>query len=595
MMKKFSNLSLSKREIIKTLLFPTAVVLISFTAVTVWAYFSSRSYLEDSIDRTTNRRITFIEELIKQQFKTFEEILRGAVGLFDTSTEVTRQDWKYFSNYFDLQQRYPGVDGFGYAKVLLPKEVSAHISRMRAQGLSNYTIQPDGNRSSYTVISYSEPSGERTDQAFGLDLSTNEVVNNALVLARDTGKPTLTTPITLQAVTEQVSQPGFLLFMPVYKKDLPTTTIVERRAAIEGYTYITMRTAEVIKSMLPADAENEVGIKIATIDNNWVLYENTTYRNHAAQPNYHAMSLLNLESTLWTIEYRFSPSIIPAAVRSRPSSTLLWGLLLSVLIAFVVLRLLLNRSRKLVQANERAVELAKDDLLSLASHQLRTPATGVKQYIAMLIDGYAGSLNADQKKFLQKAYQSNERQLHIINELLMVAKADEGRIVLSLQPINLNKLIREVVNEQMSTIKEMKHTVVLKMPRKAIMIDADAHSLRMTLDNLLTNATKYMHKKGKIMIDIQEQGKEVMIGVHDQGIGINKDELHLLFKQFSRIPNELSTHTSGSGIGLYLAQHLIQLHNGTINVRSEPGVGSSFIIRLPRKQSKLSKVKSKKQ
>src|SRR5690606_23081967 len=124
----------------------------------------------------------------------------------------------------------------------------------------------------------------------------------------------------------------------------------------------------------------------------------------------------------------------------------------------------------------------------------RTPATSVKQYIGMALEGFAGKLSKQQKSLLEKAYESNERQLSIINEILYVAKIDAKGIVLTPRRLNLNKLLRDLTRELSATAKKSQQKIRLQMPMKQVHLDADEHCLRMALENLISNALKYSHE-----------------------------------------------------------------------------------------------------
>src|SRR5690606_7292189 len=215
-------------------------------------------------------------------------------------------------------------------------------------------------------------------------------------------------------------------------------------------------------------------------------------------------------------------------------------------------------------------------------HQLRTPATSVKQYLGMVLEGFAGKLNSQQSTLLDKAYESNERQLHIINEILYVAKIDAQGIVLTPRQLNINKLLRELTQELSVSAKKSNQKIRLVMPKKQVYIEADEHSLRMAIENLISNALKYAEEGSTTTVKLTTNSDEVQIAVKDKGIGIDPQDMPLLFQRFSRIPNELSRQTTGSGIGLYLSQQLVKLHNGDITVDSAKNKGTTFIITLPK-------------
>lgn len=224
---------------------------------------------------------------------------------------------------------------------------------------------------------------------------------------------------------------------------------------------------------------------------------------------------------------------------------------------------------------------AKDEFISLASHQLRTPATGVKQYLNMALDGYGGPVDGNLKMFLEKANDSNERQLSVINDLLQVAQVDAGKVVLRKEKLNLNHLITNIIQEQSSKFARRKQSVTFDEQRKSITVVADPTKLRMVVENIIDNSSKYSPDGSKITIRTMSSRGKVRISVADKGVGIDKKDINKIFQKFKRLDNSLSTVVGGTGIGLYWVKKIIDLHDGEITVLSELGKGSTFTISLP--------------
>jgi PAS domain S-box-containing protein len=230
---------------------------------------------------------------------------------------------------------------------------------------------------------------------------------------------------------------------------------------------------------------------------------------------------------------------------------------------------------------EIRLERSKDEFIALASHQLRTPATAVKQYTAMLLEGYVGDVTDEQRKMLTKIYESNERQITTINDLLRVAQIDAGRMSLALSEVDLNKLISDVVNEQMPKFQSRSQEVDLQLTEKPVWVAIDQGRFRMALENLIDNASKYTPDGKSIHIKLGTQKGRVVIEVRDEGVGIPKEEYLRIFEKFSRIDNPLSITVGGTGLGLYWVQKILDLHRAKINVRSKVDQGTTFTIYLP--------------
>ncbi|RYX79022.1 hybrid sensor histidine kinase/response regulator [bacterium] len=236
-----------------------------------------------------------------------------------------------------------------------------------------------------------------------------------------------------------------------------------------------------------------------------------------------------------------------------------------------------QRVRELVEINE-----SKDEFISLASHQLRTPATAVKQYIGMIIQGFVGDISEQQRDFLDRAYNSNERQLDIINDILRIARLDLDRIKLDRKEFDIRGLLQEIDNDLRPEFIDKKQVLELEMPDTPLLITADYTYLSTAINNIVDNANKYSRPKTSVTITAKQTDDTCILTITDHGVGIAKDEMSRLFKKFSRIPNPLSIEANGTGLGLYWSYEIIKLHGGTINVESEIESGTTFTVTIPR-------------
>lgn len=240
----------------------------------------------------------------------------------------------------------------------------------------------------------------------------------------------------------------------------------------------------------------------------------------------------------------------------------------------------LGRKEQEKQKIDELIKLnkSKDEFISIASHQLRTPATTVKQYVAMMLDELGGPISDKQKQLLQKAYESNERQLAIINNLLKVAQVDSNAFSLSQTVTNISQLVRDAVEDIRPMFEESAQTITVTADKQ---IDAyiDDNAIRMVIDNLLENANKYSEKGGKSHVSVKSDEQCVAITVCDTGVGVAEPDR--LFKKFSRIENRLSASVNGTGIGLYWAWSIANMHGGALRYRPNKPSGSVFTLTLP--------------
>lgn len=234
-----------------------------------------------------------------------------------------------------------------------------------------------------------------------------------------------------------------------------------------------------------------------------------------------------------------------------------------------------TQCQHLSQLNE-----SKDEFISIASHQLRTPATSVKQYTGLLLQGFSDPLTDNQRELLELAYASNERQLKIIDDLLKVASLDAGKITLEKETCDIHTILRNVVQDQKDTIDQRHQTLTITIAGELNTL-ADPRYLRMVFENLLSNASKYSLTNAALKISTRHDHDNVYIDFSDNGIGISPEDQPRLFQKFSRINNVHSRTVDGNGLGLYWSKKIIDLHNGKLSLTSQAEAGSTFSVQLP--------------
>jgi signal transduction histidine kinase len=229
---------------------------------------------------------------------------------------------------------------------------------------------------------------------------------------------------------------------------------------------------------------------------------------------------------------------------------------------------------------ERELDIAKDEFVSIASHQLRTPATSIRGILSMVLNGDFGPLSAKQERYIQLAAISNDRQLDIIEDLLSIAQVDAGRMDLSLAEVDLSKLIAQILPHHDIMLSRANQSLTSSLEPNVIAF-ADSEKIKMVVDNLISNAIKYTKSEGAIEVSLYTKEGYAQICVRDNDVGIPADKVAAIFTKFARVDNELSTPGGGTGLGLYLAKKIANLHRGNITVTSQVGQGSFFCFTLP--------------
>ncbi len=239
---------------------------------------------------------------------------------------------------------------------------------------------------------------------------------------------------------------------------------------------------------------------------------------------------------------------------------------------------------KLRKAYEELKELdrMKDEFISISSHELRTPMTSVQGYLWMLAKK-GGELNEKQKRYLEKAQKGSARMISLINDMLDVSRIEQERVDLDLQPVDLPRLIGEVVEElRIRAERKGLRLEYLSGGEKLPPVKADAGKVQRVLRNLIDNAIKFTDK-GSVTVDAYQQGKFVKVNVEDTGRGIAQEDLPRLFKKFGRLESDFVTaaEAGGTGLGLYIGRALVEKMGGKIGVESDVGKGSTFSFTLP--------------
>jgi len=234
-------------------------------------------------------------------------------------------------------------------------------------------------------------------------------------------------------------------------------------------------------------------------------------------------------------------------------------------------------------SREKAVERLKTEFVSLAAHQLRTPLSAIKWSIKMLLDGDLGKINEGQKDVLEKTYQSNERMIVLIDDLLNLARIEEGKYLLTPTRVNMVKICQQATDILSEAFKRKE--VKLSFPRptgKVPDIFGDEEKLKLVVQNLLDNALKYTPRRGKVSLFLKQTREGLRGEVRDSGIGIAENEQERVFSKFFRTKEAALMEPVGTGLGLYMARNIVESHNGKIWFETKPGQGTTFFFFLPK-------------
>jgi PAS domain S-box-containing protein len=230
---------------------------------------------------------------------------------------------------------------------------------------------------------------------------------------------------------------------------------------------------------------------------------------------------------------------------------------------------------------EKEIDRAKTEFVSLASHQLRTPLSAINWYTEMLLAGDAGKLNAEQRQFLEQVYTGNQRMVNLVNALLNVSRIELGTLAVDPKLIDFYQIADSVLADLKKQITEKKIKVETKYDKFVPKINADPNIIRIIFQNLLTNAIKYMPEKGKVSVSLRKEKEHVLIQISDSGYGIPDHQQDRIFEKMFRADNVREKETEGTGLGLYMTKSVVESAKGKIWFESEENKGTTFYITLP--------------
>ena len=234
-----------------------------------------------------------------------------------------------------------------------------------------------------------------------------------------------------------------------------------------------------------------------------------------------------------------------------------------------------------VEARRKVEDLSrlKDEFLSIASHELRTPVTSIKGY-TQLAKTLIRERDLDtSEEYLDIALDQIDRMSRLILELLDVSRIETGRLEIRHEPIDWSAFVRDLVHRHHTAVSDRRFH--LNVPNSRLFVGGDRDRLEQVLGNLLENAVKYSPEGSEIFVNVEERGDQIITSVSDRGIGIPTDELAQVFERFHRGRQVSSTNYGGLGLGLYITRQIIERHGGTIWVESKEGSGTTFYFSLP--------------
>jgi signal transduction histidine kinase len=231
--------------------------------------------------------------------------------------------------------------------------------------------------------------------------------------------------------------------------------------------------------------------------------------------------------------------------------------------------------------HEQEIERAKNDIISIVAHELRTPMTSIKGYTDLMLQGAMGLLTEGQQHFLSIVKSNVDRLSRLVSDLLDITRIEAGSIELELVPMQLAEIVPEVCESVAEAVEERDLTLNVDVTTPIPTVRADRNRIIQVLVNLLSNAYRYTPPGGSIQVSVRPLEDTVLVQIADTGIGIAKEDQKKIFERFYRVEHDLVKKESGTGLGLSIVKSLVELHGGRLWLESELGRGSTFSFALP--------------
>lgn len=249
-----------------THLIATLLVLLTCLAVSVYYWYTVRNNIREDYGNAASQAISASEQAIGNRMSVYINIMTGAAGLYNASDDVTRSEWDNFIAAYNVQQQYPGASAFGYADYVLPQNLGSHIQSVRESGIPEYSIKDSGNTQPYVPVVYISPMNDQRRALLGFNMMSESTRSKAIIVARDTGHLSITGKIVLAQTKEGTAptnqEPGLILYLPVYKHDMPTDTVEQRQAAIQGFVYTSLRVNELLKGIFGDNGNKNLALQV---------------------------------------------------------------------------------------------------------------------------------------------------------------------------------------------------------------------------------------------------------------------------------------------------------------------------------------------
>jgi CHASE1-domain containing sensor protein/nitrogen-specific signal transduction histidine kinase len=551
----------------------------------------------EEIDRLRfNNAVEETQSSITNRVETYIALLRGGSGLFAANGNVTDEEFKLFVDRLRITERYPGIQGIGYAarvddtnKEQFEAEVAAELGR-------DFRIVPENENAMYFPITYLEPiTYKNNEAAVGFNMYSEPTRRRAMDKARDTGTRAASGKVTLVQNIDEKQQGSFLIYVPIYEGSAIPPTEEERREQIRGFVYSPFRADDLFTGIFNNPTHQQIHYQIYngnTLNKSTLLHDSSTLPNASASsenPKYQRSEKIDIAGEQWTIVHTTNTQFDEQSQQAIAPFIFALGLMISGVV-FMLSRAQYtarNNAEKLAsqllqsqKELEKAVSM-RDNFISIASHELKTPVTSLKVYGEVMARKFTKSKQAENTQAITKMNNQIDKLANLISDLLDVTRIQAGKLAFREEKFDLTAAVKDVITATQPLSNN--HKILFKGAPK-IFVLGDSDRIGQVVSNFLTNAIKYSPDAKKVKVKVERLNNQAVVSVQDFGIGIDNPHQKKIFGRFYRVSDKDEQTFPGLGIGLYICFEIIKRHNGEIQVKSAKGKGSQFSFSLPLKK-----------
>jgi signal transduction histidine kinase len=531
---------------------------------------------------------------IEQRLQEYRSALRAVAGLFKaTNGAVTSAQWKNFINDLAPEKYFPGLYGVGYAKLLTPDEISAHVARLRADGFNDYALHPAGERALYAPITYLSMYDDLPPADLGFDMLTEPSRRAAMEKARDSGDAAVSGPAP-QPSDGQDFRRSVVLYAPIFRAGAPTDTVEQRQEALQGFVFSPLRLENLLHNIQHAVQRN-IHVELLDADDRSAAVPLLEIGAHTAAeetgsdgPRFSVALPLQAAERTWLMYARAGEFYALPTETYLPLLIAVGGGVIDILLFIVINSLLTQRRRAEDLAQEMTAELQRknrdlEQFANVLAHHLQEPVRLIYVFAQRLAKIMGGAKSDDVTLCLDAILAAATRERALLRDVqLYLSVGQEQADSRSSLKQSAETACRHL---SASVVRTGAEVVIDDGPEVAVPGNQLLELFMALIGNALVHACP--DRPSKIHITVQSVNPAwVEVTVADNGPGVAEANRERVFKIFEHLtgaaaPPDDKRHSSGNGIGLALARRVVEAVGGRIRIESSQMGGASVRFTLP--------------